>query len=245
MNTFLITGHASARHPVVGTWFGKELSSVIKSEANYHDFEFILKLVQRNVAEKWGKIGEENIFIKQSISWFAHNISKKLYLTNTAINRPTVIDKHDKENVFQTDINGNKRYCFIFNNYDFDVDKVKDDNELEDENGSHRDAIIYTKTFEKLGFQVKNYPETRDGPKPSVETVETALKEIKSKPCSAFVAVFLSHGNEREVKFSDKSIKIIDFVKKISNKECDQNLVGIPKILITSPIYEGKDHPYY
>jgi hypothetical protein len=186
-----------------------------------------MKLTQEAVAKIVGKfkINNEIVNLKQSISWFANNLSKKIYLTQD----------NTRETIESYNIDKNlKRYCLIFDNYDFDQ------NNLIDKYGSHEEANIYYETFRSLNFETKVYPENKTKFSLTSKMINSILNEAKSKPCSMFVAIFLSNGSEKSIACSDGSLLISDIISSISNKDCE-NLIGIPKLVIFSPIYEGKN----
>ncbi len=199
---------------------------MIKEHARTYDFELIMKLTQKEVALEEGEF-EENcntVTVKQSISLFANNLSKKVYLTQD--NKSETIDN------FLID-KSLKRYCLIFDNYDFDQ------TELTSRNGSHQEAKFYLETFKELGFETKIYPENGQKFNLTSNEIKSILNEAKIQPCSMFVTIFLSNGNEKFVTCPGEPLWISEIMVSILNKECE-NLIGIPKVVIFSPIYEGK-----
>jgi hypothetical protein len=110
--------------------------------------------------------------------------------------------------------------------------------------GSHQEAKIYFETFDYLGFETRVYPENKAKFSLTSEMIKSILNEAKSEPCSMFVAIFLSNGNEKSVACPDQPLLISNIISSISNKNC-ANLIGIPKLVIFSPIYEGKNNFYF
>jgi hypothetical protein len=186
-----------------------------------------MKLTQKAIAKRVGifTIDNERVKLKQSISWFANNLSKKIYLTRDN-KRETIENYNIDKNL--------KRHCLIFDNYDFDQ------NNMINEYGSHEEANIYYETFKFLNFQTQVYPQNKTKFSLTSKMINSILNEAKSKPCSMFVAIFLSNGNEKSIASPDRPLLISDIISSISNKDCE-NLIGIPKLVIFSPIYEGKN----
>lgn len=120
----------------------------------------------------------------------------------------------------------NRGYCLIFANWSFD-------DPTRNVCGPRADSDSLGQVFKQLGFNVKLYPNLN---KSKIES--TLIKISKSKIIlsqhNAFVAIFLSHGQENEILARDSKMVYIDqIIRNFSNKNCE-GLIGKPKMFFIS-----------
>lgn len=117
-------------------------------------------------------------------------------------------------------------YCLIFDNCIFDDPNLN-------RPGSQVDSNSLQQVFQQLGFDVKLYSNYRKSK--IVSTLKNISKQtLILRQQNAFVAIFLSHGDEKGILGSDsKTVSINEIIKKFSNENCN-GLIGKPKIFFIS-----------
>ncbi|XP_012511188.1 PREDICTED: caspase-8 [Propithecus coquereli] len=122
-----------------------------------------------------------------------------------------------------------RRYCLIFNNYDFSiarkaVDKLR---RIKDRNGTHLDKDALSKTFNELHFEVVHFEDS------TAKEIHDVLKVYQSmdhnnKDC--FICCILSHGDKGIVYGTDgEEASIYELTSYFTGSKCP-SLAGKPKV---------------
>ena len=117
-------------------------------------------------------------------------------------------------------------YCLIFANWSFD-------DQTHNVCGPRADSDSLKQVFVQLGFDVKVYDNF------SKSKIESTLIRIRKSKLilsqhNAFVAIFLSHGQENGILARDSKVVYIDkIIRNFSNKNCE-GLIGKPKMFFIS-----------